>query len=63
MDLLDGLKISLLNFYHFFMIYIFHKILVLLKNNIFKCFLRSIIHFYNFFLNFLIAYNDEKSKA
>ena len=46
------LKISLLNF-NFVIIYIIHKMLVLLKNhpnyledNTFKCFLRSIIEFY-----------------
>ena len=55
MDLLEDLKKSLLNF-NFAMIYLIHKILVLLKNdlnylrdNISKCFLRSIINFY--FLN------------
>ena len=45
---------SLLNF-NFLMIYIIHKILVLLKNhlnflkdNVFECFLRSIINFFFF---------------
>ena len=54
----------LLNF-NFAMIYISHKMIVLLKNNlnylkdsIFKRFLRSIIDVY-----FFITYNDEKSKA
>ena len=53
-DLLEDLKMSLLNF-SFVMIYIIHKMLVLLKNNlnylkdsIFECFLRSIIYFYFF---------------
>ena len=51
MDLLEVLKRSLLNC-NFAMIYIIHKMLVLLKNNlnylkdsIFECFLRSIIDF------------------
>ena len=46
-----NLRISLLNF-KFAMIYIIHKILVLIRNhmdylkdNIFECFLRSIIDF------------------
>ena len=54
MDLLDNLKMSLLNF-SFVMIYIIYKILVLPKNNpnnlkdsIFEFFLRSIIDFYFF---------------
>ena len=49
MDLLKDLKMSLLNF-SFIMIYIIHKMLVLLKyhlnylkDNIFKCSLRKII--------------------
>ena len=48
---IEYLKMSLLKF-KFVMIYMIHKILVLLKNhlnyhkdNIFKCFLRSIIDF------------------
>ena len=52
MDLLKGLKMSLLNF-NFVMIYRTHEMFVLLKINlyylkdsIFKCFLRSIIEFY-----------------
>ena len=60
------------------MIYITHKMLVLLnihlnylKDNIFECFLRSMILFFKFFLNFaflkniifVITYNDGKSKA
>ena len=47
MDLLEDLKMSLLNF-SFVMIYIIHKILVLLKNhlnylkdNIFECFFKK----------------------
>ena len=52
MHLLEDLKMLLLNF-NFAMIYIVHKILVLLKNNlnclkdnIFECFLRSIIEYF-----------------
>ena len=51
-NLLEDFRMSLLNF-NFFMIYIIHKILVLIKNalnhlkyNIFECFLRSIIDFF-----------------
>ena len=47
MDLIGNLRMLLLNF-NFVMIYIFHKILVLLKNqrnylkeNIFECFLKK----------------------
>ena len=54
MDLLKDLRILLLNF-NFLMICIIHKIFALIKNhlnhlkdNIFECFLRSIIHFYFF---------------
>ena len=55
--------------FYFVMIHIIPKILVLLQNqlnylkdNIFECFLRSII---NFFLKliFFIIYNEEKSRA
>ena len=49
MDLLKDLKMSLFNF-SFIMIYAIHKIIVLIRNhlnclkdNIFQCFLRSII--------------------
>ena len=52
MGFLEDLKMSLLNF-NFAMIYLIHKILVLLQNhlnylkdNISKCFLRIIINFY-----------------
>ena len=52
MNLLEDFRISLLNF-NFVMIYIIHKILVLLKNhlnhlkdNIFESFSRSIIDFF-----------------
>ena len=61
---------SLLNF-NFVMIHIIHKILVLIKDrmnylqdNIFECFLRSIINFY--FLKkimFFITYSNEKFKS
>ena len=69
MGLLKDLKISFLNF-SFVMIYIIHKMLVLLKNhlNYFKkiflnSFLRSIIEFYFFLLFLFTTYNDGKSKA
>ena len=49
MNLLEDVKMSLLNF-SFFMIYTIHKVLVLtknhldyLKNNIFGCFFKSIV--------------------
>ena len=71
MDLLEDLRISLFNF-SFAMIYIIHKMLVVLKNyliyfkdNIFECFFKK----YNRFLFFLkkiiffITHNDGKSKA
>ena len=71
MDLLDHLKMSILNF-NFVMIYILYKMLVVFKNhlyylkdNVFECFFKK----YNrllFFLTKLIffrAYNDKKSKA
>ena len=69
MDLLKGLKMSLLNF-NFLMIYIIHEMLVLLKINlnylkdsIFKCFLRSIIDFYlKEKIIFFTTYNDGKFK-
>ena len=55
MDLLEDLKMTVLNF-NFVMIYIVHKMLVLLKihlndlkDRIFECFLRGIIDFYIFF--------------
>ena len=62
------LRISLLNF-NFAMIYIIHKILVLIKNhmnylkcNIFKCiFKKTFIFFKKIF--FFIIYNDGKSKV
>ena len=61
MDLLKYLKMLLLNFY-FGIIYIIHKMLVLIKNNlnylkdsIFECFLREYnrlpFFFFNYFYN------------
>ena len=54
MSLLNVTKMSLLNF-NFVMIHIIYKILVLIKNhmyylqdNIFECFLKSIVDFYFF---------------
>ena len=50
MDLLEDLRMSLLNF-NFVMIYIIHKILVLFKNhlnylndNVFECFCKNLKH-------------------
>ena len=63
MDLLEDLKISLLNF-NFFMLCIIHKMLVLLNNNLnylknLNAFLRSIIDFYFFKKNFFfIIYHN-----
>ena len=64
MNLLEDLKMSPLNF-NFAMVYIIHKILVLLKNHLKIIFLRSVIGFYFFKTKFFffIIYNDEKSKA
>ena len=48
MNLLEDLKMSLLNF-NFVMIHTIYKILVLIKNHLnylFECFLRSIRDFY-----------------
>ena len=71
MDLLDGLKISLkilLNS-NFVMVYIIHKMLVLLKNHlnylkdsIFKCFFKEYKRFFlfNFFFQ---TCNDGKFKS
>ena len=60
----------LLNF-SFVIIHIIHKMILFLKNylhylkdNIFECFLRSIIELYFIEkVNFFIIYNDEKLKA
>ena len=67
MDLLEDLRMSLLNF-NFVMIYIIYKVLVLIKNhlnylkdNIFKCFFKE----YNrlLFKNiFFTTYDDRKFK-
>ena len=71
MDLLKNLRMSLLSC-NFFMIYIIHKILVLLKNNLnyFKdSILECVFKEYNrllFFLkkiNFLKKYNNGKFKS
>ena len=55
MDLLEDLKMSLLNF-NFFMIYIIHKMFVLFKNylnyikdSIFGCFFKEYNRFFFFF--------------
>ena len=44
MDLLEDIKMSLLNF-NFIVIYIIHKMLLLLKNSIFEYVLRTIMDF------------------
>ena len=70
MNLLENLRMSLLNF-NFFVIHIIHKILVLIKNylNYLKIifsnmFLRSIIDFYFFKKSFFfILYNNAKFKS
>ena len=71
MDLLENLGMSLLNF-NFVMIYIIHKILVLLKNHlnyfkssIYECFSKTIIDFHLFYrkaISFTI-YNVGKSNV
>ena len=55
MDLLEDLRLSLLNF-SLAMIYIIHKILVLLKNEFFT-FVKSIIEFF-FFLKKKSFFNE-----
>ena len=59
MDLLEDLKISLLNFI-FVMIYIIHKILVLLKNhlNYFKDIFKYFFKEYNRLSFFIIFFNN-----
>ena len=47
MDLLEDIKMSLLNF-NFIVIYIIHEMLLLLKNSIFEYVLRTIIDFFVF---------------
>ena len=60
MDLLNDLKMSLLNF-HFVLVYIIHKNhLSYLKDKILECFLRRIIDVYFFLMFFFITYNDGK---
>ena len=65
MDLLEDLKISLLNF-NFVMIYIVHKVLILIKSNlnylkncIFECFFKEYNRLFNFFF---ITYNNGEFK-
>ena len=65
MDLLKDLKMLLLNF-SFVIIYIFHKMILLLKNYLhyLKDNILSIIELYFIEkVNFFIIYNDEKLKA
>ena len=66
MNLLENLRMSLLNF-NFFVIHIIHKILVLIKNylNYLKIiFSNSIIDFYFFKKSFFfILYNNAKFKS
>ena len=73
MDLLEDLKMSLLNL-SFIMIYTIHKILVLiqnhlnhLKNNIFECLFKEYkYNTFNFFkkiIIFFIIYNNRKYKS
>ena len=64
MDLTEDLKMSILNF-NFVMIYIIHKMLVLLKNNlnyfkdsIFECFFKEYIRLFLIF--FFTTYNNRK---
>ena len=68
MDILEDLKMSLLNF-NFVMIYLIHEMLVLLKNNlnylsIFECFFKECKIRLFFFLKiiFFTTCNDEKFK-
>ena len=69
MDLLENLGMSLLNF-NFVMIYVIHKMLVLLKNHlnyfkssIYECFSKTIIDFYLFYRKAISStiYNVGKS--
>ena len=71
MDLLENLGMSLLNF-NFVMIYVIHKILVLLKNHlnyfkssIYECFSKTIIDFYLFYRKAISStiYNVGKSNV
>ena len=69
MDPLEDLKMSLLNF-NFVVIYVIHKMLVLLKNhlnylkdNIFKCFFKEYNRIFFFLLFFFTTYNDAKFKS
>ena len=63
MDLLEGLKMPLLNF-KFVIIYIFYRILMLLKNHlnylkdsILECFLYSVIYFFYSFSRNIFFHN------
>ena len=58
MDLLEDLKISILNF-NFAIIYKIHKILVLHKNQLNYAFIRNII---DFFKKTFTTYNNGKLK-
>ena len=71
MDLLDDLRMSLLNF-NFVMIDIIHEILVLIKNhsnylkdNVLECFFNKYNRLSSFFLKkfFFIICNNEKFKS
>ena len=71
MDLLENLGMSLLNF-NFVMIYVIHKILVLLKNHlnyfkssIYECFSKTLIDFYLFYRKAISStiYNVGKSNV
>ena len=72
MELLKDLKMSLLNF-NFAMIYIIHKILVLLKNNlnylkdsVFECFFKEykrLLLFKKFLFFFFTKYEDGEFKS
>ena len=71
MDLLENLGMSLLNF-NFVMIYVIHKMLVLLKNHlnyfkssIYECFSKTIIDFYLFYRKAISStiYNVGKSNV
>ena len=69
MDLLEDLRMSLLNF-NFVMIHIIHKILVLIKNHLnypteifLNSFLRSIVDFYFLRKIYNILHNNRKLKS
>ena len=70
MDLLKDLTMSLLNF-NFLMIYIIHKMLLLLKNHLnylksstFEWFFKDYIRLFIFFKTFFfVTYNNRKFKS